>query len=238
MLVEPDDEGIPTTSETELQKLIAAAGANAAREYRIAKERSATQRLLSLMAFEGLVVSDSGSIVFETPNASEALGLCRRRGERASFPEKGPLAQAVQQYRSNPKGFGQAYRVTTVEHGCGEQGPLYLLPLPHDAEHDPEGDANLLAVLAPLRADPPTAEALAVALSLTLAEAKVVRRILNGERVNVIAEEMRLSEQTVRTYLKRVYGKLGVSGQCELIAKVSHLLIPLRAMNDACNRDW
>jgi DNA-binding CsgD family transcriptional regulator len=48
-------------------------------------------------------------------------------------------------------------------------------------------------------------------------EAQVVRLLLSGLRVPLIARELNLSPSTVRNQLSMVYRKLGVSSQQELI---------------------
>lgn len=49
-------------------------------------------------------------------------------------------------------------------------------------------------------------------------EAQVVRLLLSGLRVPLIAQQLRLSPSTVRNQLSMVYRKLGVSSQQELIS--------------------
>ena len=48
-------------------------------------------------------------------------------------------------------------------------------------------------------------------------EAQVVRLLLSGSRVPLIARQLHLSPSTVRNQLSMVYRKLGVSSQQELI---------------------
>ena len=59
------------------------------------------------------------------------------------------------------------------------------------------------------------------ALRLTRAETAVVKRILEGAKAEVIAEEQGISVETVRTHIRRMYGKLGVSGREQLFAVVA-----------------
>ncbi|MHA6346607.1 helix-turn-helix domain-containing protein [Roseivivax sp. CAU 1761] len=215
----------PNPDGTDILNLIAAIGAGAAHEIRLQRERWAAQRLFSLLAFDCLIVNTEGRVVFRTPKAFEALGLNGGRCEQA-FPLKGLLRDAQEQYWSGAGLSAQRYHIATVEGGGGDALPFYVLPLPKE---DSEPDPKFLAVVVPRETDPPSDEALIAILSLTPAEAKVVRSIVAGSKVRAIAEEMSLAEQSVRTYLKRAYGKIGVSSQCELIARVNALSIPLRA---------
>lgn len=62
------------------------------------------------------------------------------------------------------------------------------------------------------------------AFHLTRAEAAVVKRILDGANVDEIAEDQGISAETIRTHIRRLYGKLGISGREQLFA----LMAPFR----------
>jgi DNA-binding CsgD family transcriptional regulator len=55
---------------------------------------------------------------------------------------------------------------------------------------------------------------------LTGRQYEIVRRLLDGQRVQGIARDLFLSPSTVRNHLSACYQKLGVSSQCELIEKL------------------
>jgi DNA-binding NarL/FixJ family response regulator len=57
--------------------------------------------------------------------------------------------------------------------------------------------------------------------SLSPREWEVLRALLRNQRVPAIAESMCLSQHTVRNHLKRIFRKLGVQSQVELLAVVS-----------------
>lgn len=56
---------------------------------------------------------------------------------------------------------------------------------------------------------------------LTRAETAVVKRIVGGQAADLIAEEMSITLETVRTHVRRVYTKLGVNNREQLFSKVS-----------------
>lgn len=62
------------------------------------------------------------------------------------------------------------------------------------------------------------------AFHLTRAEAAVVKRILDGANVDEIAEAQGISVETIRTHIRRLYGKLNISGREQLFA----LMAPFR----------
>lgn len=59
-------------------------------------------------------------------------------------------------------------------------------------------------------------DALAEPLGLSPREVQVVRGILDGDKLQTIARDMRLCLGTVKTYSQRVYQKLGVHDRLEL----------------------
>ncbi len=55
---------------------------------------------------------------------------------------------------------------------------------------------------------------------LTLAEARVCERLVQGRALKDIAEDLDITIDTVRVHLKNVFAKTGVNRQAELIAKI------------------
>lgn len=64
---------------------------------------------------------------------------------------------------------------------------------------------------------------------LSTREWEIVTRLLDGDRVPVIASELFLSPSTVRTHLALVFGKVHVSSQQELLDLLRHKRITSRA---------
>lgn len=58
-------------------------------------------------------------------------------------------------------------------------------------------------------------------LGLTSAETAVVKRLVGGETVDIIAETLAVSVETVRTHIRRIYNKLNISSREQLIALVA-----------------
>ena len=85
----------------------------------------------------------------------------------------------------------------------------------------------LLIVLAPGRMDAPTP--LLEALGLLPSEQRFLGHFLKSSSLGNAAVDSGLSEETARTYLKRVRAKLGVHRQMELAGLISGLVLPLHA---------
>ncbi len=123
--------------------------------------------------------------------------------------------------------------------------------LPHPATvSDPEGEKRLVVWAAPLvgtSADAlglvsPTKHVLMLAKDLesdqiidptvirkvfgvTTAEARLASLLASGRSVREAAEALDISEGTARFVLKRIFSKLGVSRQAELVARVRRLML-------------
>jgi len=66
------------------------------------------------------------------------------------------------------------------------------------------------------RIEPPV-EVLRRIYGLTRAESQVAMRVLNGDGLAPIAEELSVSLTTVRTHLQRIFDKTGTHRQAELV---------------------
>ncbi len=88
-------------------------------------------------------------------------------------------------------------------------------------------------VAAPVLAD---ADALVSAFGLTPAEARVARLAPLAESKRAVAERLGLSENTVKTHLTAIRGKLGVRNMTEL-AQVIHRLPNGASRADEAGRD-
>jgi hypothetical protein len=87
----------------------------------------------------------------------------------------------------------------------------------------------LLIVLAPGKIDAPTQ--MLEALGLLPSEQRFLGHFLKSSSLGSAAVDCGLSEETARTYLKRVRAKLGVHRQMELAGLISGLVLPIHAGN-------
>lgn len=110
---------------------------------------------------------------------------------------------------------------------------MHVLPL---AGQGRDAFAGGRAILVVTRLDPPaapTAELLGGLFDLTAAEARVARAITQGLTTDEAASGLGLSRETVRSYLKAIFGKTGVGRQADLIALLSGASLPgARARDD------
>jgi two-component system response regulator FixJ len=67
---------------------------------------------------------------------------------------------------------------------------------------------------------PASVESLGRRASLSPREAEVLRHLIEGYRVNTIARKLAISQHTVRNHLKKIFAKLDVRSQTELLEKL------------------
>ncbi len=88
----------------------------------------------------------------------------------------------------------------------------------------------MVIIMGPGKVDAPTS--LLEALGLLPSEQRFLGHFLKSSSLGNAAEGCGLSEETARTYLKRVRAKLGVHRQMELAGLISGLVLPLHAAGD------
>jgi DNA-binding CsgD family transcriptional regulator/PAS domain-containing protein len=154
------------------------------------------------------------------------LGLVVRDGRLRALEPAGTarLQQIVGRAADAAATAGPAREVATrLMHA---DSPIALqvmtLPLPTAAGGRVDADGPVAALLVgDSQQTFHASEAVIGALyQLTLAEARLVGALLTGMRVRELADSLGLSEQTIRTQLKRVLQKTGTGRQSELVRMV------------------
>ena len=113
-------------------------------------------------------------------------------------------------------------RAMTASRETGAR-PLSLVFVPTVAEDRPMGwDTPVAAVLLSDPEDPPQLDLahLKAIYRLTAAETEILAEVARGYRPDEVATLRGVSYETVRTHLKRIYGKLGVDRQADLVRMV------------------
>ena len=95
---------------------------------------------------------------------------------------------------------------------------IEVMPIRDDGISDRDGvQGCAVFIIDPDESHILSTEGLARIFSLTEAEKAVTKEVVNGNSLNVIAEERGKSVETVRTQLKSVFQKTGASSQVELV---------------------
>lgn len=114
----------------------------------------------------------------------------------------------------------------------GTPAVCYVLPLNQsDARHVPGGPT--VAVFLSVNAESfPIADAILLTLyGLTAAEARVASEIGKGGILRDIGQRLQISENTLKTHLKRVFDKTGVRRQSDLVGLVASLVPPVQPLS-------
>lgn len=137
------------------------------------------------------------AVCYEQPQLLERLSVLQ--------PQEGGRWLSVNLYRGTEHGFFDATAIATIE----AYAPFVMQAMRlHYAGQTLQDDLAGL-VLARLQQRCP---------ALTPRDLDVVRSVLQGLSTEALAERLGLTIESARTYLKRLYRKLGVAGQRELFA--------------------
>ncbi len=158
-----------------------------------------------------LIRSADGSISATNPKQAKEL---RERIQRAATAAEGTPIESVHRLDCP----GGDWRLAYVVSAMSRSG-------------DVTTRCAMLIVLAPGKMDAPTH--LLEALGLLPSEQRFLGHFLKSSSLCNAATDCGLSEETARTYLKRVRAKLGVHRQMELAGLISGLVLPLHAGGNA-----
>lgn len=100
---------------------------------------------------------------------------------------------------------------------------LHLIPAPQSREHAFSKIECYVLLAKPTSALLPAADIISGLFDLTPAEARVAREVALGKSPQRIAAELKLSPETIRSHLKRVFNKTSVSRQSELVALLANI---------------
>ncbi|MDX2307193.1 MAG: helix-turn-helix transcriptional regulator [Hyphomicrobium sp.] len=113
-----------------------------------------------------------------------------------------------------------------------ERTPFYVVRL---ASGD-KTTCGATCIIFPDKSQPLQPDLILEGLGLTASESRLAAHIISGKSLKVASHEMALSEESARTYLKRVFSKLGISRQAELVSTVAQLCGPIRTHAPADTR--
>lgn len=116
---------------------------------------------------------------------------------------------------ARPGASGWSYR-----RSCGKFIVVHVERLPSGAA-DPDGPLVALAFNPPNPDDRYVWADFAPYFDLTRSEAVITRRLTGGQTPSTVAAELGVSIETVRTHIRRIYNKLGISSREELFATIA-----------------
>ncbi len=176
----------------------------------------------------GLFFLDESGRVLEFNDAAEEIlrrkdglylsreGLCRANSAHETRELRRCIARAIhigQGKGGRPDGFVSLSRNVSEQAYTVQIAPIFRrVALRHDRH-----PAVALFVFDPQRSQAPTEELLAKLYGLTRAEGRLAALLVQGFSLQESAEQLQVSQNTVRTQLKSIFAKTGVNRQAELI---------------------
>ena len=187
--------------------------------------------LLGALTCGAACLDGTGRVLLANPAllslAGDGLDVLRDRLVTSRPADQAPLDALIRRAGSAPASLGPD--VVPLHRPNGRR-PLLAGGLPLSAERQESlfggelpGCRVLVTVTDPEAQVPARTEASLRALALSGAEARVAALVGQGLAPRDVAERLALTEGTVRTTLKQVFGKLGVSRQGELVRLVTQL---------------
>jgi DNA-binding CsgD family transcriptional regulator len=172
----------------------------------------------------GIVVVGAGSVVTQLNSAAERIlkcgdGLCIRSGSveatsaSANAELRRSIVGALLEHESSPSG-GNSF---LCRRPSGKR-PYVIHVLPFSTATEKMSAPRALVVLVDPEQQPePPTRLLTRVYGLTNAEADVAVRVLRGEGLKPISEQLSLSMATVKTHLQHIFDKTETHRQAELV---------------------
>lgn len=189
------------------------------------REAETFRALVDALATAVILVDSDGRLVHANCAADALLGL-----RKASVGE--PLHLDRHQVRQLAQRPDTDSSAAVFETDFGTRYVAHRLPLAGRtrASTGLGGDAVAAIFIQPASFDPPSIpEGLARAFDLTPAELRVALATLRHERIADIAENLGISEATVKTHLSHIFSKTDTRRQADIVKLVAGFSSPLAA---------
>ncbi|MGH1569386.1 helix-turn-helix transcriptional regulator [Methylobacterium sp. P31] len=191
---------------------------------RLGLERvKATTETLSVLGLPAAVLNDAGTLLDANEEMRARMPAYAVEGARGAFhlQDAGAdklLQTALAAVRNNAPTGSAVMSIPVPPSGDQPPAVAHVIPIRRMAR-DLFTFATSLVVVTPLcQRDPPPAAVIQGLFDLTAAEARVARFIAQGRTISDVAIKSGTSEATIRTQLKAVFAKIGVSRQAELVS--------------------
>jgi DNA-binding CsgD family transcriptional regulator len=148
------------------------------------------------------------------PVGTDACGTIRARGEAREAVDAA-LAVALRGERA-----GKTTIAMRADNGWLTARITCVVPALRPSERFFAGPCVLLLIETAVSGALPTEEFLRNTFALTPSEARFACALAGGASVTDAAAQHGITRETARTHLKRIYGKMGVGRQAELVAMV------------------
>lgn len=227
----------PEYSDEELE-IVGILGAHVEQSLRLASQLMNSELInqglgaaLSHMGIGVFVLDSLGRVVFSNPAADRLVGdgiaIPNDRLTLRSPAIDRRYTGLVQQLVGERVSGNRPKPILIERAGTERPLALYAFPIQPPAGQSESFLAQGRVIVLLIDSDSPEPDPTLVRdiMGLTLGEAKVAALIGGGTSPRVTAERLGIAEDTVRSVLKRVFAKLRVSRQSELVAMMTKLLL-------------
>lgn len=196
---------------------------------RLGFERARAQTdALQALGLPGAVLRGPGRVLAANPSFEALMpSLFQDRAHRVTVTDAAADALLATALATLPQDDRRSVKSIPVA-AAGDRVPMvvHLIPVRRGA-HDFFTQASALMIVTPVdSAAVPSAEVLQGLFDLTPAEARIARGIGRAQTVEDLAASTNVSRETVRSQLKSVLQKTGVSRQQELITLLAGKALP------------
>ncbi|MCJ2034696.1 helix-turn-helix transcriptional regulator [Methylobacterium sp. J-068] len=217
------DGPVPHAAIVTLDALRPHLGRAALLSARLKLERAhASVQALEMLGLPAAVLSGSGKLQYRNAGfAGLVPRVVRDHRERIAFAHPGAdalLADAI--------GARAAQSARSIAVPADDDNPamvVHLLPMRGSAQ-DVFGGGTMLMVATPVMPRPvPGTELLSGLFDLTAAEARIARGIADGATIAILAAQQNVGLETIRSQVKAIFAKTGVTRQVDLARLISGL---------------
>jgi DNA-binding CsgD family transcriptional regulator len=185
-------------------------------------------RALSAVGLPALIIGDAGNVIASNPEM-EAMAPRVRIGAQSRLSLKSATADALLQTTLAQTRDGKVPMLQSIPVPADRENAaliLHFLPVKREARDIFSKSAGIVIATSVGEVGPPDLRVISGLFDLTTAEARVARGIAGGMAVDDLASSLRITRETVRTHLKRIYRKTGTTKQAELVLLLSGLGAP------------
>lgn len=188
-------------------------------------QRTAALTVLDQVPIGILFVTHEARIVVRNKRADEILdvrsGLCEVDRHISTCEREG--TQRLRKMIANvaAESTGNVHAFAPVTHGPG--GPQSVLVVPYVTDQNAIGDGSVSAVLlvaSPEVCSDVSEDALVALFGLSEKEARVAKHVAGGMKLESYEEKFHVARNTVKSQLKSVFDKIGVSRQSDLVRMI------------------
>ncbi len=171
-----------------------------------------TRRILESIDEQVILVDPGGKPTYMNARALQFFGQPFRKLEEIQIDGHVPLNDDTP--LRSIIGAGETVRQRGAVKLAGQKGTRPVLDFEITKVRDRFGDPLGLLLIGK---EDDSVEGLIRKYQLTLREADVIAGVITGLKTKTIAEQLNISERTVKTHLGNVYKKCGVSGRVDLV---------------------